>query len=471
MKNLVLLLASIILAALMIFSLCCCATPQTGNDSIVFSRSLTGYGYDGCYFYCENGKAFVCNSLTEQVAEFYGDGISECYANGEYLYCVKDNSVIAVNISDKSEKTVLTSESAVSDIYASADCVFYRSGNALYLYRADSGTTEKLIENDELCEYIPYSSEYIEYSVRSEEWAEYYRENGLANDEWFDEILGSSMGYFGSGLRREWYGYNAETGESKLLGNYPSDYFGGESGFYNAVEKYGNSIDFPEMSDEETAKTLHARITPLFANDKFSGVYRASKTDLSSLDEEYIRSCVDYAFPPSVYNDETGADDNKGLEEYCSGMADRLGIGDGLTDTFYVCPDERFEYCVKQLFGKDAAVTHKGFTSSAARRYYMYSENNKCYYIMYRDEAVQAEYTVFDGYEKNDDEYIVYDKYLYYDAAARKAYASSEKETEIDVKIYNDFSKTVEEFGIRYRHSFALAEDGTYYWVSTEPVK
>ena len=58
-----------------------CDERQMTDKTPEFTVSRIGYGYDGCFFYVENGKVFAENILTGQTAEFYGEGISECFAN------------------------------------------------------------------------------------------------------------------------------------------------------------------------------------------------------------------------------------------------------------------------------------------------------------------------------------------------------------------------------------------------------
>ncbi|MBQ6052179.1 MAG: hypothetical protein IJL30_02700 [Clostridia bacterium] len=454
-----------ILFALILLSSC---DEQMSGTAFEFTVSRIGYGYDGCLFYVENGKVFVENTLTGQTAEFYGDGISECFANGEWLYCVKDKSVTAVKIADKSEKTVFESEKEISNIYANENCLFYRQGNAIYLYRKGR-QPQLLLENEDLCDYIPRSLNYIEYSVRSEEWAEYVRENGLLSSPDFDETAAVSYGpgYYGEGLRREWYGLNTENGETVLLENYPQNSFysaensGKGAGKTDAEKNYGCDIPFEEITDEKLAGILHGLLIPINGNNGFQGVYRNEKTDISSLSEEYIRACAASGLLTC----------EKGLKEIITGMPDFLGIGDGLTETAVIIPEELFEYCLNADFGEKTEISH-GRTVTNTLRILEYSAENSCYYAFSQSypEGI-CEYTVLDGYENNGDEFVVYDKYVYYDSANRVLYASSDKTEEIDGKIYADLEKTVEEYGLRYKHTFALGESGNYYWVSSEPVK
>ncbi|MBQ6171179.1 MAG: hypothetical protein IJK34_00940 [Clostridia bacterium] len=443
-----------------------CDERQMTDKTPEFTVSRIGYGYDGCFFYVENGKVFAENILTGQTAEFYGEGISECFANGEWLYCVKDNSVTAVKIADKSEKTVFESEKEIFDIWADENSLFYRQENAIFLYRKGR-QPQLLIENGELCDYIPRSLNYIEYSVRSKEWADHVRENDLLSSTDFDETAALSYGYYGEGLRREWYGLNIESGKTVLLENYPQNSFyirenaDEEAKKIDTAKKYSCDIPFEEITDKELAKVLHGLIMPLNRNDGFLGVYRNEKTDISSLSEEYIRAC---AASRLIYG-------GKGLKEIISGMPDFLGIGDGLTETAIIIPEELFEYCVNAVFGGKAEIRH-GKTVTNTLRILEYSAENRCYYA-FSEENTEGicEYTVLDGYENNGDVFVVYDKYVYYDSANRALYSSADKTDEIDGKIYNDLTKTVEEYGVRYKHVFALSENGTYYRVSSEPVK
>ena len=455
----------IFLLFLMISILCSCSETVT-NGKTGFSVSRIGHGYDGCYFYAENGKVLVSNTATDQTEEFYGDGISECFANGEYLYCVKEKSVIAVKIADKTEKTVFEPEKKISDIWADENSLFYRQDDAIYLYRSGK-EPQLLVEDENLCDYIPYSADYIEYSVRSEEWADYVKENRLEENADFDETSAASYGYYGEGLRREWFGLNTENGETVFLENYPQNSFYRPENADKEAQKtdenknYGCVIPFEEITEEKLAEILHGLLIPLNGSNGFQGVYRNEKTDISSLSEEYVRACV----ASRLLSGE------KGLKEIISGMPDFLGIGDGLTETAIIIPEELFEYCVTAVFGGKAEIRH-GRTVTNTLRILEYSAENSCYYAFSQanPEGI-CEYTVLDGYEKNGDEFIVYDKYIYYDSANRVLYASSDKTEEIDGKIYNDFTKTVEEYGVRYKHVFALSENGTYYWVSSEPVK
>ena len=255
----------------------------------------------------------------------------------------------------------------------------------------------------------------------------------------------------------EWYGLNIESGKTVLLENYPQNSFyirenaDEEAKKIDTAKKYSCDIPFEEITDKELAKVLHGLIMPLNRNDGCLGVYRNEKTDISSLSEEYIRAC---AASRLIYG-------GKGLKEIISGMPDFLGIGDGLTETAIIIPEELFEYCVNAVFGGKAEIRH-GKTVTNTLRILEYSAENRCYY------AFSEENT---GYENNGDVFVVYDKYVYYDSANRALYSSADKTDEIDGKIYNDLTKTVEEYGVRYKHVFALSENGTYYRVSSEPVK
>ena len=107
---------------------CSCSGEPFTEENAGFTVSRIGCGYDGCFFYAENGKVFAANSLTGQTAEFYDGGVSECFANGDRLYCVKDKSVVAVKIADKTEKTVFESKKDISNIYANENCLFLQAG-------------------------------------------------------------------------------------------------------------------------------------------------------------------------------------------------------------------------------------------------------------------------------------------------------------------------------------------------------
>lgn len=182
----------------------------------------------------------------------------------------------------------------------------------------------------------------------------------------------------------------------------------------------------------------------------------------------------------------------EGLEGYASG--DYSGIDYELT--YYDYHASLFDERIKSLFGPDASVPDETFSLSGYIA--LYDPDKEVYYCT--ENAVWTEYcgqqwSKMTGYEQSGEYLYIYDKFLYFyygdsDNLAEMmydfgkidiaAYGSTVTEGQSPVTPelhFDDFysfsanNEPLEQYGIRYKHTFRRADDGTYYWISSEPAE
>ena len=131
----------------------------------------------------------------------------------------------------------------------------------------------------------------------------------------------------------------------------------------------------------------------------------------------------------------------------------------------------------KKIFGKDVVYTDK-FMIDGMNNCYL---NNDYYYCGLSEEFTyilngSSVYRIIDKYEeKSSNEIVIYDYFIKVnDTLCYSNYVKNTINTKCSDK-YNKNNKInyqfMKKYGTSFKHVFKLAEDNTYYWVSSEPIK
>ncbi|MBO5037183.1 MAG: hypothetical protein J6D42_08910 [Clostridia bacterium] len=150
---------------------------------------------------------------------------------------------------------------------------------------------------------------------------------------------------------------------------------------------------------------------------------------------------------------------------------------------------EQVEQMARDLFGKDVKLTHE--QPLAPDDKFLPSFNNGRY--EWRDPNRGGEipicwFCVPDSAEKSENYLVIYDKYFNATIINRESalfYGDSEFVNSIEIPDeykpnefnslelinFDKYDEVVLNFGAPYKHTFKLAEDGTYFWVSSEPIE
>lgn len=267
---------------------------------------------------------------------------------------------------------------------------------------------------------------------------------------------------------------------------------------YTAIEELNNKINnFENNKNEQNyLNNTENKIEELDVND----------TVVSNL-YGYILKCddFDYSFawqnslePASFYKDtkttyESLSEMEKVLavlrsyrisevkQVYKSQLKNILNI-DYMHD--YVSIYENIDQKTKAIFNQTNS-NWKNYTGCSGQLDY----KNNCYYLSEFDGGGKgtsiSAYAELQKAEKDKEFIYIYDKYIYVDStnydigegdSKIHIYTSADEtddigiESEYSIKI-NELYKKYENKLKTYKHSFKKAEDGSYYWYSTEPVK
>lgn len=154
----------------------------------------------------------------------------------------------------------------------------------------------------------------------------------------------------------------------------------------------------------------------------------------------------------------------------------------------YYLKTEQVEQMARELFGKDVQLTHEWPLAPDDK--ILPSFNNGRY--EWRDPNRGGErplcwFCIPVSAEKSENYLIIYDRYFNALIGDNIAlfYGDSEFKKTIEIPDeykprefyswrlinYDKYDEVVLNFGTPYKHTFKLAEDGTYFWVSSEPVE
>lgn len=119
------------------------------------------------YFYSdeETGYLYSRNVDTEEIKLIYKENVTEHYLYKENLYCVVNGkSIVKITVKGENPETILTAPKEIQQLYVNDDLIFYLSDNSIYRYHRESQTTDRIVRDDDIYFFYPYSNKTIEWS-------------------------------------------------------------------------------------------------------------------------------------------------------------------------------------------------------------------------------------------------------------------------------------------------------------------
>lgn len=118
------------------------------------------------YFYSdeENGYLYSRNVDTEEIKLIYPQNVTEHYLWKENIFCVVNGkSIVKITVSGQNPQTVLTTDKDIDQLYVNDDIIFYLMDNAIYRYHINSQTTDRIVQDDYIYFFYPYSNFIVEW--------------------------------------------------------------------------------------------------------------------------------------------------------------------------------------------------------------------------------------------------------------------------------------------------------------------
>ncbi len=131
-----------------------------------FSVNDDTYEYSTYFFSNEedNGYLYSHNVDTDEKALVFAQNVTEHYLWDEHLYCVVNGkNIVKITVSGQNPETVLTTNGNISQLYVNDDIIYYLMDNSIYRYHRASQTTDRIVQDDYIYFFYPYSNYVVEW--------------------------------------------------------------------------------------------------------------------------------------------------------------------------------------------------------------------------------------------------------------------------------------------------------------------
>lgn len=139
-----------------------------GNNTYGFSTVFFSNEEDNNYLYSRN-----VDTKVETLIVAYP--VLEVFLWDEILYCsTPSNKLIKMSITGDEIEELITVDNTITQIYANGELVFFSTPNSIFRYHIDSNTNDKIIDDENIGFFYPYSNYVVEWSRNDEKNAYRY---------------------------------------------------------------------------------------------------------------------------------------------------------------------------------------------------------------------------------------------------------------------------------------------------------
>ncbi len=120
------------------------------------------------YLYSDENTGYLYshNIDTKEEKLIFEQNVTNYYVWNEHIYCVVNGkSIVKITVKGENPETILTASKDIEQLYVNDDLIFYLSNNSIYRYHRESQTTDRMVRDDYIYFFYPYSNFVIEWNT------------------------------------------------------------------------------------------------------------------------------------------------------------------------------------------------------------------------------------------------------------------------------------------------------------------